>query len=218
MAPRVPDVSLRLNPLTATVPAGTVLWHVWRSASERTATDFNPGHGSGRFHPIHSANGAVIPTFYGSLSPQGAIAESVFHGVPLDAEVPRVFPHDYGGRVMSALMVEHDQLLVDLTTPGLQRLRLSRDQLIEPAGAHHYRRTARWAEALYAARPEAAGLLWMARRWDRDAALVLFGDRVGTGDLRDLHESEPLDSGFGLDSVLAIAETADIVVVLPSPR
>src|SRR5258707_974207 len=40
------------------------------------ATEFNPGTGLGRFHPLRAANGAPIPTIYGASTPDGALSET----------------------------------------------------------------------------------------------------------------------------------------------
>ena len=48
----------------------------------------------------------------------------------------------------------------------------------------HYPDTRKWAESLYAAYPQAQGLIWPSRQDDRARAVVLFGTRVGASELR----------------------------------
>ncbi len=90
---------------------------------------------------------------------------------------------------------------------------MSQGELIEPTGQHHYQRTARWAEYFHRCAPTADGLIWIARQFDTERAIVLFGDRVGPGFLADAGETMTLDSGPGLDLVLALAEEAGLTVV-----
>lgn len=66
---------------------------------------------------------------------------------------------------------------MDLTTDGLHRLKLPKEELIASAPRDHLH-TARWAEALHRQFKDIDGLMWMSKQRDRDRALMLFGDRV----------------------------------------
>ena len=76
-------------------------------------------------------------------------------------------------------MPQRDLQLVNLTTDGLHRLKVPKAELVASAPID-YLDTARWAQALHWQYPAIDGLLWMSRQRDRDQALVLFGDRIGT--------------------------------------
>lgn len=197
------------------LPAGATLWHA-HSAASPVVRFRATGRRPGRFRPIDDGLGAPVEVWYGARSEEAAIFESVFHDVPFTADA-RVLPTSYVGRVVSAVTTTITLSLADLTTPGLDSLRLRRDQLIEP-GPRHYTRTARWAEYIRRC-SDAPGLLWMARRHDRVEALVLFADRLPAGTLdASASTPKPLDFGAGLDLVLELAEAADITVVLPDPN
>ena len=79
-------------------------------------------------------------------------------------------------------MTARQLLLANLREPDLNRLGLTRAQLIDTL-SDQYARTARWAEAFHRAGPQIAGLVWTSRRCDPQSAYLLFGDRVAPGDL-----------------------------------
>lgn len=216
MAYRVPVVPADCRVVQRVLlPAGTKLSHAHAAASPvdrfRSA-----GRRLGRFHPINDDRGVPVEVWYGARSDEAAIFESVFHDVPFSASA-RVLPTSCIGRVVSTVTTRADVSLADLTTSGLDSLRIRRDQLIEP-GPRHYDRTARWAEYIRRC-SDVPGLLWMARRYDRVEAVVLFADRLPAGFL-DTSGSTPmsLDFGAGLDLLLELGEAADITVVLPDPN
>ena len=76
-------------------------------------------------------------------------------------------------------MPQRDLRLVNLTTDGLHRLKVPKAELITSAPID-YPDTARWAAAIHHQCRDVDGLFWMSRQRDRDQALILFGDRVGT--------------------------------------
>lgn len=63
--------------------------------------------------------------------------------------------------------------------PSLDPLKVPKAELIASAPID-YPGTARWAQALHQQCPDIDGMVWMSRQRDRDQALILFGDRVGT--------------------------------------
>jgi hypothetical protein len=75
-------------------------------------------------------------------------------------------------------MANRELKLVDLTSEGLHRLKLTKQELID-SPARDYPATALWAQALHQEFDDVDGLLWMSRQHDRDYALLLFGDRLG---------------------------------------
>jgi hypothetical protein len=80
---------------------------------------------------------------------------------------------------------------VDLSTVGLRRLGLRRNQLIDTETTQ-YAVTRRWAETLYAQYPDIHGLQWVSRQDDRALAIVLFEPRIAAGTLQQLGTSASL--------------------------
>jgi hypothetical protein len=161
--------------------------------------------------------GAVAPLWYGADSPEGAIHESVFHDVPFDAHDPILLAATFADRALSPVRTRVPVRIVDLTTPGLRRIRVRRTDLIE-SNPVAYADTVRWAAALREADPAIGGMRWVARLDDRSLAVVLFGDRV-PADLLEVDPADggplPLGAGSGLDLVETLAERSGITVVVP---
>lgn len=178
------------------------------------ATEFNPGEGGGRFHPLHDAAGDVVPTIYGANSFDGALSETVFHEVPAA---------DPGKSIDQALLMPllactlrpaRPLRLIQLRGYGLSKLGLTRAQLIDSA-ADQYAATRAWAAALYARAPEADGLIWMSRQHDASEAIVLFGTRVAREELIVAASPRPLyPPAPGWHEVLDAAEAANIRIVI----
>ena len=173
-----------LDPLIEPWPAGQVI-HVIHDAAYEPES-FNPGIDSAgtlrsptRFAPIRDAKGRVVPYLYGGSSREGAIFETVFHNVPIDAPDKFVDLDEFANRAHGRIAPQRDLQLVNLTTDGLHRLKVAKAELITSA-AIDYLDTARWAEAIHHQFPEVDGMFWMSRQRDRDQALVLFGDRAGS--------------------------------------
>ena len=181
--PPPPNLS-KLDPLIEPWPAGQLI-HVIHDAAFDPQS-FNPGvdaagklRNSTRFAPIRSAKGRVVPYLYGGSSRDGAIFETVFHNVPIDAPAKFVDLGDFANRAHGQIVPQRDLRLVNLTTDGLHRLKVPKSELIASAPID-YPDTAKWAEAFHRQCPDVDGLFWMSRQRDRDQALVLFGDRVGS--------------------------------------
>jgi hypothetical protein len=145
---------------------------------------FNPGADAAgrlrkptRFAPIRDARGKLVPYLYGGSTLDCAIFETVFHDVPLEAPDKFVDLAAFALRGHGALVASRDLRLVDLTSEGLHRLKIPKEELITSA-ARDYHRTAMWAQALHHQFTDADGLVWMSRQRDRDRSVVLFGDRV----------------------------------------
>ncbi|WP_232504686.1 RES family NAD+ phosphorylase [Acidovorax delafieldii] len=177
---------------------------------------FNPGvDGAGRlrkptrFAPIRDAKGKVVPYLYGGSTLDCAIFETVFHDVPIDAADKFVDLDDFAQRGHAELIPNRDLKLVDLTSEGLHRLKVPKDELIA-SPARDYPDTALWAQALHRQFPDVDGLLWMSRQRDRDHALLLFGDRL-RGVLSGSRIGGSLARNFTLrDAVLQAALRAGI--------
>src|SRR4051794_40591145 len=116
-----------LNPLSATVVAGTLLYRV--HSEKLDPPQFNPGIGAGRFHPLfdHSTDPATtIPTMYVSPSQVGALSESVFRNVPVRGANKRVAKAVIDPLRLSAMRVLKDLNLADFSGLGLHRCGISR--------------------------------------------------------------------------------------------
>jgi hypothetical protein len=206
--PEPPEDPSTLDPLVEPLPGGTELWRIHRL--EHGAAHFNPGVGRGRFHPFPGSGGAPVATLYAAETWEGAVCEAVFRDVPLRGPDRRKARAEFEIRAMSRVRLTRDVPLVDLRTLGLRRLGLHRQELIDTE-AEEYPRTSRWARAFHQARPDAGGLVWMARLADL-RAMVFFGDRLTEKDFAVFDDPLPLGEGEGLAMVMELAEKAKILI------
>lgn len=178
---------------------------------------FNPGYGrGGRFHFIVSTGGATVPALYAADGEDAAIAETIFHDVPLHGR-RFVGGHRLVGRRLGDIVVSAgDPLrLVELHDPGLLRLGLRPHKLTQTS-AYHYPRTRMWAAACHEQLPWAQGLVWMSARFNTSRAVLLFGDRVPSSQLSGgLATPEELDRGDGLARVRGLGAAVGITVAMP---
>jgi hypothetical protein len=101
--------------------------------------------------------------------------------------------------------------MVNLTTVGMLRLRVTREELIGSA-AIDYPATAKWAQAIHQQFPAVDGMFWVSRTFDAGQALILFGDSLGKG-LDGTRVSGPLRSDDDLrQAILGLALRAGILV------
>jgi hypothetical protein len=203
-----------LDPLFDRWPAGQVIHVIHDTAF--VPESFSPGvDATGRlrkptrFAPTRNAKGQVVPYLYGGSTLDCAIFETVFHDVPIDAPDKFVDLDDFAQRGHGELVPSRDLKLVDLTSEGLHRLKVPKEELIA-SPSRDYPATAVWAQALHRQFSDVDGLLWMSRQRDRDHALVLFGDRLA-GVLTGRRIGGPLARNSALrDAVLAAALRAGI--------
>lgn len=178
------------------------------------ATEFNPGKGEGRFHPIFH-RGAAVPTIYGSDTFEGALSETVFRKVPARGPAKAIRQSVLMPILSCTLVPRRPLRLVQLRGFGLRKLGLTRAQLIE-SDADHYPATRAWASAIHAAVADADGLIWMSRQHDTSAALVLFATRVERSVLTVIAPPRSLYPPSGAwQDVIAAAEAADITILVP---
>ncbi|MFL6199491.1 MAG: RES family NAD+ phosphorylase [Thermoanaerobaculia bacterium] len=176
------------------------------------ATEFNPGIGSGRFHPFADRAGRGVPTLYGAGTLDGAFSETLFHGVSVRGPGRIIRRGSLKPMLVSTLAPDRDLTLVQLHGYGLRRLGISRAELIE-TDSDRYGETVLWARALHAWDESIDGLVWVSRQHDTSAALVLFGDRVRREQLRVIEPPLPLYVDPGFDMVERAAQAAGISVV-----
>jgi hypothetical protein len=180
--------------------------------SDFGATEFNPGLGFGRFHPFLNASGTIVPILYGSDSLKGALAETVFHNIPIRGPKRRLLRSSLKTKLVSVIAPRRDLRLVQIHGYGLRRLELLRSDLID-SDASQYGRTAAWAQALHASSADVQGLVWVSRQHDTSLALVLFGDRVAREDLKVMEAPLPLANGVGFRKLRRAADEAGITIV-----
>lgn len=174
--------------------------------------EFNPGRGlGGRFHPFLDTYGKIVPVLYAADHLDGALSETVFHGVPVRSPGKRISRVALKSMVASRLTCERDLTLVQLFGFGLSRLGCSRLELID-SPRDEYFRTAAWARALHACSERIDGLIWVSRQNDGTRSVVLFGDRVPASSLRQEGSALPLEDGAGYAAVVDAAERAGILL------
>ncbi len=201
------DLAFELEALAAGTPLVRVHDH------DLGELEFNPSsRPSARFRPVGRP---VVPTLYAGLDEDVAIAEGLFHDVPIRPGVTRQYPlAGLDGRVISGLAPTRELSLVQLHGYGLQRLGVTHGELIEtPAAAYAW--TARWAQALHAAAPRADGMVWMSRRFTGRTAVMLWQEpgRVEPGDLALTAPARPLWEGAGRELALEAAARAAIRLI-----
>jgi len=209
--PRPPADPAALDPLITSLPPRSLLFRVHPVFFG--PTESNPGRGRGaRFHFIRNAAGATVPSFYAAESEDAAIAETVFHDVPVRPAGLRVvsFSRKLRDRVLSAVRTHREIQLVQLHDLGLERLGLRASEITD-TDPSEYPTTRRWAQALHRCGAQ-GGLVWMARRFNSHRAWTLFGDRVASRDLEPVGGPLPLWRGSGLELVYELAEAAGITV------
>lgn len=213
--PRPPADPKDLDPATVTLPAGSVLFRVHPELL--TATAFNPRYGEGaRFHFIDAGSGEKVASLYAAEDRPTAIAETVFHDVPLRPKsARRVSFRKLEKRRLSPVRTRRDLRLVQLHHPGLGRLGLEPGD-ITATDPSEYPRTREWAQALHRHGGH-EGLVWMSRLQNTGKACTFFGDRVSRADLESSGESLALSERPGLDLVYELAEAYGITIVHDGP-
>jgi RES domain len=191
--------------------AGEIMYRVHDAVY--AVDSFNPTPlGNARFSPIYDPAGDVIPTLYAATTPQGALMETIFHDVPYKPGFKRVSASRLVGKLTSTLVFSSDFQLIDLGKVGLRRLGIHPHELIDTTKAH-YPETRKKAELLFAAYPQAQGLIWPSRQDDRARAVVLFGTRVGASELRPAGVSIPLiENGIVHDIAKTLASELKVLI------
>lgn len=178
------------------------------------ASEFNPGKGGGRFHPLVKRSGASIPTIYGSNTFDGALSETVFHNVPITGAARMVARSSLMPMLACTLRPTRPLRLVQLRGFGLRKCNLTRAQIID-TDADQYPKTRAWGVAFHDAVAGADGLIWMSRQHDSSEAIVLFGTRVQRHELEVIAAPRSLyPPSADYHDVLAAAEAAGITVAM----
>jgi hypothetical protein len=199
-----------LDKQAAMLPATRVLHHLYRSSF--APESFNPGFGSGRFHPFQDANGQTVPVYYAASSIEGAFCETLFRAMGDGLHACQ----QVSGKLVSAYSHAKVRLcqplqLARLSGSQLLRLGLTRAALLEP-GPLHYPATAAWAQAIHAAYPALHGLSWVSRQHDLSTCYMLFGDRVAANPLAVMSTLD-LASAAGQGQSDVVAQRLGVVIV-----
>jgi hypothetical protein len=165
---------------TVTVRPGAALYRVYNVTWGYD--EHNPGLGDTRFAPIADpSSGLRLPSMYLAATPVAALLETVFHDVQPDGGV--IYERQLRGMLLAHVLPPEPMVLADLRDPELDRLGLSRPQVV--AGpAEHYPCTRRLATAaLTPRRPRGPiqGLIWHSRQaelagQDQAEVMVLYGE------------------------------------------
>ena len=193
------------GPKTEILPAGTVWWRIHEAGSP--AGSFrDTGAVAKRADPVaHGLEGRFDCQMgeYGCLylgeTRRSTIAEAFLRG-PVVANPSARFMglSRASGRVLSRVELTTDVRLVDLRgAAGLGRL--GQDAWLTACDEADYPTTQEWATAIRRWAPDAGGLLWMPKRDNLHAALVLFSDRVDPGALAG-RSIAALDDPLGITS------------------
>jgi hypothetical protein len=199
------------DPLLETWKSDLPLARVHRLESQ--GTGFNPSASSGRFRPVRSSAGLVVPTMYAASSFDAALSETAFHELPVKSgpkHLARSLLEPFG---FSRLRVTRPLTLVSLRGHGLRRLGIRHGRLIE-CGPASYAATAAWGQAAYEDDSFPDGLVWVSRQYPGGLSLMLFGDRCS--DALQLFGDDPplpLVHGRGFEILCEAASEAGVVIV-----
>lgn len=213
MIPDPPDFG-QVEPLVHTWASGERIVRVF--GDNHLPASFNPGKrvakARGRFHFFTDSAGKIVPVLYGSTLEDGAIAETIFHDVPLRGALRTVSESRLQSASLATLAPTRALRLAELYGFGLERFGVAPEELTSTP-ATEYPRTVPWAAALHRAFPTLDGLVWMSRRFNAASALILFGDRVKSTELQLVGGPLPLSFGPGRTIVDGAANRAGIIFV-----
>jgi RES domain len=152
----------RLRPVR--LREGTALYRVYDATWGYD--EHNPGYGDARFSPVDDPiSGDRLPSMYLAATPTAALLETVFHDVHHDS-ARTIYERDLRGKLLAHLRVPAVAALGDLRDPELDRLGLTRDQVVS-SPAEHYPCTRRLA-IVALAQPRGnrvlQGLIWHSRQ------------------------------------------------------
>jgi hypothetical protein len=175
---------------------------------------FNPCLGGDtRFAPLSTAGGSCLPTLYAASTLECAVHESIFHDLAYDAPDKFIRLDKVISRSISWLELTTEVVLAGLHEPDLNKLNLTRAQLIDTPRSQ-YPQTARWAEAFYLADAEVAELVWTSRRCDPERAFIFFEDRLPAGSLVVKHSIEISRSAQHLAEIRDFGRRAGITITM----
>ncbi|WP_418648288.1 RES family NAD+ phosphorylase [Thauera butanivorans] len=206
-----PKPPATLHVTSVTLARGQALHRV--HSNEYNGDQFNPGlKGNARFSPIRKAKGDLIPTLYAAATFEAALMESVFHDIPHTPGFKQFDKRKLQGQMHSEVQATQDLKLADLSSKPLRKLGVTRKQLIDTE-KDQYPKTREWAQAIHAQHPDVQGLYWTSRQDDSARAVMLFGDRVPKGVLKQVGDSRSLLGEQAYGEVLDLAEVIGVDIV-----
>lgn len=165
---------------TVTLSSGRPLFRVYDSTWGYD--EFNPGWGDARFSPFDDPrSGRRVPAMYLAEGEAAALLETVFHEVHHGAG-RAVYEKDLVGQLLAYVSIPEPAVLGDLRDEQLERLHISREQVVS-SSAEHYpcnRRLAAQALARRHGGADIQGLVWHSRQAELAGlppaeVVVLFG-------------------------------------------
>jgi hypothetical protein len=208
MIPRPPTTFTAVHRIKLT--PGTDLHRIHNSSF--ASNSFNPCQGRpSRFAPLIRPDGTCIPTMYAATNLECAVHETVFHEIQHDAKYKSIGYREIENLDYSIVRPRRDLLLASLFEPDLNRLQLTRRQLIDTFAAD-YEATAKWAIALHDSFSDIDGLVWTSRRCDPERAFLLFGDRMSTDLLDIVHRARICETNALLLQIRNFADRANILI------
>lgn len=199
-----------LDPLMETLATGSELVRIYPRG--RGALTFNPTDALGRFRPVRSGRGEVVPTAYLAADEETALAETLLRGVSaLERRVlpRRLYRAQADGLALRRLMLARPVRVARLHGAGLVRLGLLRRHVIDCEEAD-YPYTAAWAQALWGCRRRPAGIAWTSHQNDSAGAYLLWERRLQRGQLLASGPEIALDREPGLDLVRRACAAAGV--------
>lgn len=174
------------DPLTETIPAGTILYRVHEPSlpdgAVNDGTVPNAGYGSpSRFAFFGDPK---VPVLYAADKPEGAVHEGILRDAEPGSFLPGV---RWRTKILTVMEATHDLEMVSFHSAGLRRFGLYPGDLTDTDWTH-YSSTVQWAEAAW--HYGAQGVSYMCRHYNTTKALCMFGDRLGEGALRALPAHE----------------------------
>lgn len=198
------------EPAYVRLPAGSEIYHVYRPP--RTGTEFNPHANSThswRFSPFPGTGGDAVPSWYGALTAEGALYETVFRDVVESGSAAIDRRNTVEGRLLSRLTVQQPLHLVKLFGDGLMRLLLPTS--FTTGGPDTYPGTREASHELHDQYGASHGFVWLSRINNEEVSFVVYADRVSES-FASLDESYPLDSGRGLALVMKAANRINCAI------
>lgn len=190
------------------------LWRVYNS--EFSADSFNrTNRGWARFSPLVLSNGSLVPTIYLGSTLEVAFMEIVFRDVPLAPESSVGFlltvEESREKRRIACLKPSADLLIADLSTIGMRRLGLGRQDVIDcdQAGYPITQKLAAW---LYENHPDIQGIGWTSRQNDKGQAYILFEPRMRGISLDVAGSDEKFTEGSHKESLSLLADALGVSV------
>ena len=212
MGAEMPPATCAGDPVRVMLPAGERLLRVHRIDSTFEPEDFNQTicvpPDDGRFDNVDGTYGHIYVA--GSIA--GAIAEGILRGSHTPTAVRRFVPRiALAGRAFTTLELLSPASLVSLRGPDVGHV--CQDGWLTKCDGTAYPLTRAWGAAIRRWAPTTAGMLWWARKNENEMVAVLYDDRLPMPALRRMGAPITIDSGPGLDLVIALLAAHNVTVL-----